>query len=113
MIKKTYPLKKSTFQLVHQNNRNVFERKINTLNSHQLTFIRILHKQPVRQTWTNYIVGNNLTEANVNLIFIVPFIDTQPVEASVPKPLIGAGIYYKTTHGYGGFIGPLIILHDD
>lgn len=24
-----------------------------------------------------------------------------------------AGIYYKTTPGYGGFLGPLIILHDD
>ncbi|XP_055324712.1 uncharacterized protein LOC129579091 isoform X2 [Sitodiplosis mosellana] len=43
----------------------------------------------------------------------VPFIDTQPVEAKIPKPLIGAGVYYKTTPGYGGFIGPLIILRDD
>ncbi|XP_031621010.1 uncharacterized protein LOC116339329 [Contarinia nasturtii] len=43
----------------------------------------------------------------------VPFIDTQPVEAKIPKPLRGAGLYYKTTPGYGGFIGPLIILHDD
>lgn len=48
-----------------------------------------------------------------HLLFPVPFIDTQPVEAKIPKPLVGAGIYYKTTPGYGGFIGPLIILHED
>lgn len=39
----------------------------------------------------------------------MPFIDTQPVEAKVLKPLIGAGIYYKTTPGYGGFIGEFAI----
>lgn len=50
---------------------------------------------------------------NEFFVFLVPFIDTQPVESKVLKPLIGAGIYYKTTPGYGGFIGPLIILHDD
>lgn len=45
-------------------------------------------------------------------IFTVPFIDTQGVEASDPKPLSGAGIYYKSSPGYGGFIAPLIVLYD-
>lgn len=40
----------------------------------------------------------------------VPFIDTQPVEPKVPRPLTGAGLYYKTPGSdYGGYIAPLII----
>lgn len=46
--------------------------------------------------------SNNLTISKCS--FLVPFIDTQPVVSKV-KPLVGAGIYYKTSPGYGGFIG--------
>lgn len=42
----------------------------------------------------------------------MPFIDTTPVEGQHPTPLAGAGIYYKTTPGYGGYIAPLIIPED-
>lgn len=59
-----------------------------------------------------YVTSNVLYFLQLLGIFSVPFIDTQPVEARAPKPLRGAGIYYKTTPGYGGFIGPLIIIHD-
>lgn len=58
-------------------------------------------------------IFNQIYDFKQKNVFLVPFIDTQPVESNVLKPLIGAGIYYKTTPGYGGFIGPLIILHDD
>lgn len=40
----------------------------------------------------------------------VPFLDATPVEASVP--LAGAGLYYKTQPGYGGFIAPKLIVFD-
>lgn len=56
---------------------------------------------------------SNETTIYFTYVLIVPFIDTQPVEARVLKPLIGAGIYYKNAPGYGGFIGPLILLHED
>lgn len=38
----------------------------------------------------------------------VPYLDATNVEATVP--LLGVGLYYKTTHGYGGFIGPKLIV---
>ncbi|GJQ73781.1 hypothetical protein Trydic_g18721 [Trypoxylus dichotomus] len=42
----------------------------------------------------------------------VPFIDAQEVVPSAPTPLIGAGLYYKTAKGYGGFIGLKIVTYD-
>lgn len=44
-----------------------------------------------------------------SLNIAVPFIDTQPVEAKIPKPLIGAGVYYKTTPGYGGKVSNIYV----
>ncbi|KAK9746592.1 protein of unknown function (DUF4803) [Popillia japonica] len=35
----------------------------------------------------------------------VPFLDSQPVIPVIPMPLSGAGIYFKSTGDYGGFIG--------
>ncbi|KAK9746501.1 protein of unknown function (DUF4803) [Popillia japonica] len=42
----------------------------------------------------------------------VPFIDTQDVVPKVPTPLAGAGLYYKSSPGYGGFIGLKIVTYD-
>ncbi|KAI4457294.1 hypothetical protein MML48_8g00010322 [Holotrichia oblita] len=42
----------------------------------------------------------------------IPFIDSQDVVTKVPTPLIGAGLYYKSTQGYGGFIGLKIVTYD-
>lgn len=41
---------------------------------------------------------------------IVPFIDGTAVESQTP--LAGVGLYYKTQHGYGGFIAPKLIAFD-
>jgi hypothetical protein len=35
----------------------------------------------------------------------IPFIDMQPMFAKEPVPLSGVSLYYKTSEGYGGFIG--------
>lgn len=40
----------------------------------------------------------------------VPFLDATKLEANVP--LSGIGLYYKSTYGYGGFIGPKLIVFD-
>lgn len=42
----------------------------------------------------------------------VPFIEGLKVEANVPVPLSGVGIYYKGQTGYGGFIAPKIVLYN-
>ncbi|KAK9746573.1 protein of unknown function (DUF4803) [Popillia japonica] len=42
----------------------------------------------------------------------IPFIDSQDVVTTVPTPLVGAGVYYKSTPGYGGFIGLKIVTYD-
>ncbi|KAI4457300.1 hypothetical protein MML48_8g00016303 [Holotrichia oblita] len=42
----------------------------------------------------------------------IPFIDSQDVVTKVPTPLVGAGLYYKSTQGYGGFIGLKIVTYD-
>ncbi|KAI4457301.1 hypothetical protein MML48_8g00016302 [Holotrichia oblita] len=42
----------------------------------------------------------------------IPFIDIQDVVTKVPTPLVGAGLYYKSTEGYGGFIGLRIVTYD-
>ncbi|GJQ85434.1 hypothetical protein Trydic_g23860 [Trypoxylus dichotomus] len=42
----------------------------------------------------------------------VPFIDAQDVVPATPTPLIGAGVYYKATENYGGFIGLKIVTYD-
>lgn len=38
----------------------------------------------------------------------VPYLDATKIEANVP--LLGTGLYYKTTYGYGGFIAPKLIV---
>lgn len=40
----------------------------------------------------------------------VPFIDSQPIEASTP--ISGVGLHLKTQFGYGGFIAPKLIVFD-
>lgn len=40
----------------------------------------------------------------------IPFLDASRLEAS--SPLAGVGLYYKSTYGYGGFIGPKLIVFD-
>lgn len=40
----------------------------------------------------------------------VPFLDATKLEANVP--LSGVGLHYRTTYGYGGFIGPKLIVFD-
>lgn len=40
----------------------------------------------------------------------VPFLDSTPLEAT--SPLAGVGLYYKSSIGYGGFIGPKLIVFD-
>ncbi|KAH8310631.1 hypothetical protein KR044_002304 [Drosophila immigrans] len=42
----------------------------------------------------------------------VPFIDVQDAASIQPVPLAGIGIYYKGSHGYGGFVAPKIISYD-
>lgn len=42
----------------------------------------------------------------------VPYLDAQSVTPNVHIPLSGAGLYYKTSWGSGGFIGPKIITYD-
>lgn len=42
----------------------------------------------------------------------VPFVETVFLEASEPRPLQGAGLYYKGEPGYGGFIAIKLIGYD-
>lgn len=42
----------------------------------------------------------------------VPFIDTQLVRPMYLTLLSGVGIYYKGSPGFGGFIGPKLIVYD-
>lgn len=42
----------------------------------------------------------------------IPFIDSQKVTSYPQVPLRGAGIYYKGSKGYGGFIAPSITAYD-
>lgn len=42
----------------------------------------------------------------------VPFIESVQLEASEPRPLSGAGLYYKGEEGYGGFIAVKLINYD-
>lgn len=42
----------------------------------------------------------------------IPYIDTQLVEPSHPAPLVGIGIYYKGSDGFGGYIAPYLITFD-
>lgn len=42
----------------------------------------------------------------------VPFLETVQLEASEPRPLSGAGLYYKGEEGYGGFIAIKLIGFD-
>lgn len=39
----------------------------------------------------------------------IPYIDTQLVEPSHPAPLVGIGLYYKGSDGFGGYIAPYVI----
>ncbi|XP_014300308.2 uncharacterized protein LOC103575366 isoform X2 [Microplitis demolitor] len=41
---------------------------------------------------------------------IIPFLDLQDVVTEPPSPVSGAGIYYKSKKGYGGFIAPKIVV---
>lgn len=42
----------------------------------------------------------------------IPFLDSQSVESIIATPLSGAGLYYKSYDGYGGFIGPKIFTYN-
>lgn len=42
----------------------------------------------------------------------VPYIESIELEASEPKPLSGAGIYYKGEPGFGGFIAIKLKCYD-
>lgn len=42
----------------------------------------------------------------------VPFIETVPLEASEPRPLSGAGLYYKGEYAFGGYIAVKLIGYD-
>lgn len=42
----------------------------------------------------------------------VPFIESVHLEASEPRPLSGAGIYYKGEPGYGGFVAVKLVAYD-
>lgn len=42
----------------------------------------------------------------------IPFIDSQPVTTYPQVPLRGAGIYYKSSKNYGGFVAPVITTYD-
>lgn len=42
----------------------------------------------------------------------IPYIDTQLVEPYNPAPLVGVGIYYKGSDGYGGYVAPHLITYD-
>lgn len=42
----------------------------------------------------------------------IPYIETVYLEASEPRPLSGAGIYYKGEVGYGGFVAIKLIAYD-
>lgn len=78
------------------------------LNLRQPIFIKMLHKAQVSELLIYFVMADVSIMRNYLLLFQVPFIDTQAVEAIPPRPLTGAGIYFKTSPGYGGFIGPMI-----
>lgn len=42
----------------------------------------------------------------------VPFVETVLLEASEPRPLQGAGIYYKGEPGFGGFVAVKLVGYD-
>ncbi|KAI4457296.1 hypothetical protein MML48_8g00010324 [Holotrichia oblita] len=75
---------------------------------------------PTRAKSKNTVVskGNQFVEfAHTDMIkdagqTTIPFIDSQDVVTKVPTPLIGAGLYYKSIQGYGGFIGLKIVTYD-
>lgn len=43
---------------------------------------------------------------------IVPYIESVHLEASEPRPLSGAGLYYKGEPGYGGFVAIKLVAAD-
>lgn len=42
----------------------------------------------------------------------VPYIESIHLEASEPRPLAGAGLYYKGEPGYGGFVAIKLVAYD-
>lgn len=42
----------------------------------------------------------------------IPYIETVLLEASEPRPLAGAGLYYKGDPGFGGFVAVKLIAYD-
>lgn len=42
----------------------------------------------------------------------VPYIESVRLEASEPRPLSGAGLYYKGEPGYGGFVAIKLVAYD-
>lgn len=42
----------------------------------------------------------------------VPYIESVHLEASEPRPLSGAGLYYKGEPGYGGFVAVKLVAYD-
>lgn len=57
-------------------------------------------------TFTSSDIKKDLAQATV------PYFESINLEASEPRPLSGAGLYYKGEKGYGGFISVKLISHD-
>lgn len=61
----------------------------------------------------NLLVEFQSTDATKDTLqSTVPYIDTQLVEPSHPAPLIGVGLYYKGSDGFGGYIAPYVVPYD-
>lgn len=66
--------------------------------------IKSTHNQFIEFTHTDYDKDAAQTT--------VPFIDSQNVVPILPMPASGAGIYFKSTGNYGGFIGLKLVTYD-
>lgn len=91
-------------------NQNGGKHRINTDNSDIPTNSKQASKPNFKE---NCYVRFGPTHKKVDLSQrTVPFIDGQKVEAPLPAPLEGVGLYYKGQSGFGGFVAPKIVLYN-
>ncbi|XP_034484622.1 uncharacterized protein LOC117789657 [Drosophila innubila] len=95
---------------VWQSNDNENREKLNldNLDVPTRSFVKSLPRSKHNQylDFVNSGIGQDVAQSTV------PFIDIQDVVSNPPAPLVGIGIYYKSSPRYAGFVAPKIITYN-
>ncbi|XP_034484623.1 uncharacterized protein LOC117789658 [Drosophila innubila] len=95
---------------VWQSNDDENREKLNldNLDVPTRSFVKSLPRSKHNQylDFVNSGIGQDVAQSTV------PFIDIQDVVSNPPAPLVGIGIYYKSSPRYAGFVAPKIITYN-